>query len=147
MSLVTVTGNVLAFTGNQLGKRRTFSTSPGTVRLALVMPPRANQVPSDEATGHAVQVHYDVPVHWDGEFSLAVQPNDRIKPSGTVYSLVLMIPNVNMTPRFYIFEGTGPFNLNALTPVSDYEVRQRQVQELRDKIADLQNQLAALGGS
>ncbi len=142
MSLVTVTGNVLPFTEGKLGKRTTFNT--GTVRLALVIPPRANQVPSDRATGLAVPTHYDVAVRWNGEFEFEVRSNDSIKPAGTVYSLALMVPNVNVVPRFYAFDGPGPFNLNSLTPVTDAEVRESQVQELRRQLLDLQNQLREL---
>jgi hypothetical protein len=144
MSLVTVSGNVLGFIGSQLGKLNTFKS--GTVRFALVLPPRSNQLPVESGSGRAAQLHIDAPVAWDGAFRANILPNDAILPAGTVYSVALMIPNVNVVPLPYVFEGPGPFNLHTMNPIMEIEVKNRQVASLTSQLADAQARLQKFDG-
>jgi hypothetical protein len=140
---VKVSGNVLDFVGHLLGKRNTFTS--GTVRFMLVLPPRANPpVAVDASNGRPAKIHYDVTVSWDGSFSSELLPNDAISPPGTTYSVMLMVPNVNVVPKFYSFNGPGPFNLNTMTPTTDDEVKALRASAIRDQIASLQRQLEDL---
>jgi hypothetical protein len=140
---VRVTGNVLSFIGSQLGKRNTFNS--GTVRFMLVLPPQASPpVAVDASNGQPARVHYDVAVHWDGSFNAELLPNDAISPPGTTYSVMLMVPNINVVPKFYSFNGPGPFNLNTMTPTTDDEVKARRASAIGDRIASLRKQLEDL---
>lgn len=145
MPLVTINGNVLDFIGHR-GRQVTFTS--GTVRFYLVLPPRMNQNPKDSRSGMTVLTHYDVPVQWDGKFQAKVQSNDSITPDGTVYSFMVMMPNVNHRPAFYAFNGPGPFNLASMRPapeqtieVSDVPSLLRRIEALELEVRDLKLQL------
>lgn len=119
MSLVTVSGNVVELIGrHKLGRR---VPSSGTVRFMLVVPPQASAVATDARTGRPAPVHYDFPVRWNGEFSGEVLRNDKIVPAGTMYSVHVMVPNVNLVPKFFRFDAPGPYDMNTLVPVIDPE--------------------------
>lgn len=145
MSLITINGNVLDFISPQ-GKKTTFTS--GTARFYLVLPPRSNKSPVDSKTGMTVPTHYDVPIQWDGKFQAKVESNDNIIPAGTVYSFMLMVPNVNHIPKFYSFHGPGPLDLRVVAPAPEQSIEVPDVprlllriQELEAEVADLRIQL------
>lgn len=140
--MVTVTGSVVPFVKQQVGRRQYYTS--GTVRFMLVMPARSNQLAKRVSNGTVAQVHTDVDVRFDGTFKAQIDRNDEIVPAGSIYQVMIMIPNVNIVPMFYVFDGPGPFNLNVMTPTTAHAARDRQMQEIREKIADLQKQLGDL---
>ena len=142
--MITVTGNVAPFIEKQRGRLKYFTS--GTVRFMLVMPPRTSHVAKHKTTGYVAQVHIDVPVDFTGNFKAQLERNDEISPAGTSYSVMILIPNISLVPMHYEFNGTGPFNLNAMPSMAAHEAKNRQAQELREKIADLQRQLKDIEG-
>lgn len=142
MSIALINGNVLEFIGAQQGKRVTFTS--GTVRFHLVLPPRTNQNPVDSKTGLTVPTHYDVPVEWTGKFQVRLQTNDSITPDGTVYSFSIMVPNINHAPRFYSFNGPGPFNLASVGPAPEQTIEMPDVLTLLHRIKVLEAEVRRL---
>lgn len=110
MTFATVYGNVNAI----LGLPGSCTYLSGTVRFALLPPLRTNVTPvwSDSLLKVPMQLDFDV--QYDGSFSACVPSNDSIRPDGTSYKVLYLIPNISFIPRAYTINGPGPFDISQI---------------------------------
>src|SRR5690242_19093791 len=108
MPLCTVSGNLKTILGANSG--------PGTVRFTLTNLGTGN-TPVVSGTGALVPLTTDVAVDATGAFILAVQGNDTITPSSTLYAVTFYAPNGAIGPNLYSITGST-FNLNTALATS-----------------------------
>src|SRR5258708_6770752 len=106
MALCTVTGNLKSILG--------VADTSGTVRFTLTNL-GSGIAPTVSGTNIIVPLTTDVAVAGDGSFTVNLQGNDTITPSGTLYAVTYYVPGSAVGPILYSITGTT-FNLNSATP-------------------------------
>lgn len=115
------------------GVPRYFTT--GTARFTLVLPAHNGLTATFSASGQRAPVQHDVDVQFDGSFQVGLPSNDQLDPAGTCYAFVLLMPNVRMEPRRYVFDGDRSYDLAEAPLATDEQLRLRHVAGVEGRIA------------
>lgn len=108
MSLCTVSGNISSILG--------LAVTSGTVRFTLTNL-GSGLIPTVLGTNLIVPLSTDVVVSSGGVFTVQLQGNDTITPTGTLYQVSFYVPGGAVVSILYSITG-AVFNLNTAAPVT-----------------------------